>query len=71
VDTLYTFEIDLDRVHLFDPESGLRIQPSPPQRPETLRATLEEELDEGLAETFPVFDPVAVTEPARSRPGQA
>lgn len=33
------------------------------------RKRLEEELDEGLEDTFPASDPVSVTEPARTPPG--
>jgi nicotinate phosphoribosyltransferase len=33
------------------------------------RDRLEKALEEGLEETFPASDPVAVTEPARTRPG--
>ncbi len=32
------------------------------------KKTLERELEEGLEETFPASDPVAVTEPAPDRP---
>jgi nicotinate phosphoribosyltransferase len=34
------------------------------------KARLERGLEEGLEETFPASDPVAVTEPARERPGR-
>ena len=37
---------------------------TPPVRPDKDR--LERELEEGLKETFPASDPVAVTEPAPS-----
>jgi nicotinate phosphoribosyltransferase len=33
------------------------------------QARLERALEEGLQETFPASDPVAVTQPAPSRPG--
>jgi nicotinate phosphoribosyltransferase len=33
------------------------------------RQRLERALDEGLEETFPASDPVALTEPASTRPG--
>jgi nicotinate phosphoribosyltransferase len=33
------------------------------------RGKLERELEEGLQETFPASDPVAVTEPAPTPPG--
>lgn len=33
------------------------------------RKRLEEELDEGLEDTFPASDPISVTEPARTPPG--
>jgi len=33
------------------------------------RARLEQALEEGLRETFPASDPVAVTEPASTLPG--
>jgi len=33
------------------------------------RERLERALEEGLRETFPASDPVAVTEPAPARPG--
>jgi nicotinate phosphoribosyltransferase len=36
---------------------------------ESRRQHLDQVLDEGLAETFPASDPVAVTEPARTPPG--
>ena len=35
----------------------------------TRRQRLEAALEEGLQETFPASDPVAVTEPAATRPG--
>ncbi len=34
------------------------------KKPETEKQKLERELEEGLEETFPASDPVAVTEPA-------
>ena len=34
------------------------------------KATLERELEEGLEETFPASDPVAVTEPGRPDDGK-
>jgi hypothetical protein len=36
---------------------------------EMKRRRLEAALEEGLEETFPASDPVAITEPARTRPG--
>lgn len=36
---------------------------------ESRRQRLERELEEGLEETFPASDPVAVTEPAPTPPG--
>jgi multiple sugar transport system ATP-binding protein len=71
VDTLYRFEIDLDRALLFDPDTGLRLLATPvPPAPENKRERLERELDEGLMATFPASDPVSVTEPAASPPGE-
>jgi hypothetical protein len=35
------------------------------------RQRLEEALEEGLEETFPASDAVAVTEPARTRPNRS
>ena len=35
----------------------------PEKKPETEKERLERELQEGLEETFPASDPVAVTEP--------
>ena len=37
---------------------------SPGKEPESKKKMLERELEEGLEETFPASDPVAVTEPA-------
>jgi len=37
---------------------------SPGKTQETTKKVLERELEEGLEETFPASDPVAVTEPA-------
>ena len=39
-------------------------RPKPAKGPKPDKATLERELEEGLEETFPASDPVAVTEPA-------
>jgi hypothetical protein len=41
----------------------------PVQKKDTKKARLEKALEEGLMETFPASDPVSVTEPARTRPG--
>jgi nicotinate phosphoribosyltransferase len=38
-------------------------------KPETEKQRLERELEEGLEETFPASDPVAVTEPGPDEPG--
>lgn len=44
--------------------------PEKPASPEAeRRRRLEEQLEEGLKETFPASDPVSVTEPAPTRPG--
>ena len=45
---------------------------SPGKGYELDKKTLERELEEGLEETFPASDPVAVTEPApgHDRPGK-
>jgi len=40
---------------------------SPGKAQESDRKVLERELEEGLEETFPASDPVAVTEPAPAR----
>jgi nicotinate phosphoribosyltransferase len=37
-----------------------------PEEEEERRRRLEKELEEGLEETFPASDPVAVTEPVRT-----
>ena len=42
-------------------------RPKPAKDPKPDKATLERELEEGLEETFPASDPVAVTEPAPDR----
>lgn len=34
-----------------------------------MRERLEHALDEGLKETFPASDPVAITQPSSERPG--
>ena len=39
------------------------------EKKESKRQRLERELEEGLEETFPASDAVAVTEPASKRPG--
>ena len=39
----------------------------PKQQDEERKARLEEELEEGLEETFPASDPVSVAQPAPSR----
>jgi nicotinate phosphoribosyltransferase len=44
-------------------------KPADPAKPKTKRERLEEALEEGLKETFPASDPVSVTEPAPTRPG--
>lgn len=44
--------------------------PEPKQADEEQRRRLEQELDEGLENTFPASDPVAVTEPASTLPGE-
>ena len=41
----------------------------PPQPAKPTKDQLERKLEEGLEETFPASDPVAVTEPAPSRKG--
>ncbi len=45
----------------------------PPEKPASeeaeRRRRLEEQLEEGLKGTFPASDPVSVTEPAPTRPG--
>ncbi|MBX6327105.1 MAG: hypothetical protein IRY89_00865 [Pseudolabrys sp.] len=41
-----------------------------PNEAELDKARLERRLEEGLEETFPASDPVAVTEPARERAGR-
>jgi nicotinate phosphoribosyltransferase len=43
-------------------------QESRDKKKENERQRLEQALEEGLEETFPASDPVAVTEPARTRP---
>jgi hypothetical protein len=39
-----------------------------PRQSEADKKVLERELEEGLEDTFPASDPVAVTEPAPERP---
>jgi nicotinate phosphoribosyltransferase len=39
------------------------------KKPETEKQRLERELEEGLEETFPASDAVAVTEPGPEEPG--
>jgi nicotinate phosphoribosyltransferase len=39
------------------------------QKKETAKEKLERELETGLEDTFPASDPVAVTEPAPTLPG--
>lgn len=41
------------------------------KKEKTEKARLERALEEGLKETFPASDAVAVTEPAPTRPGDA
>jgi hypothetical protein len=47
----------------------------PPKKPTPdateRRRRLEEQLEKGLEETFPASDPVSVTAPARTRPGNS
>jgi len=40
---------------------------SPGKAPDSKKKALERELEEGLEDTFPASDPVAVTEPAPHR----
>jgi len=40
-----------------------------PEKKQNKRARLERELEEGLEQTFPASDAVAVTEPAPTPPG--
>lgn len=47
-----------------------KVEPVPEENEARLRR-LEKELEEGLEETFPASDPVAVTEPAPTPPGEA
>jgi len=44
--------------------SDMANKPKLAKDPKPGKATLERELEEGLEETFPASDPVAVTEPA-------
>ena len=44
--------------------SDMASKPKPAKDTKPDKATLERELEEGLEETFPASDPVAVTEPA-------
>jgi nicotinate phosphoribosyltransferase len=48
------------------PESGKAKSGGKGDKPD--KKTLERELEEGLEETFPASDPVAVTEPAPDHP---
>lgn len=50
------------------PESGKAKSGDKGDKPD--KKTLERELEEGLEETFPASDPVAVTEPAPEHPAE-
>jgi len=45
-----------------------KTKPKKPEPDSEVRRRLERALDEGLKETFPASDPVAVTEPAPTPP---
>ena len=45
-----------------------KTKPKKPEPDDEVRRRLERALDEGLEETFPASDPVAVTEPAPTPP---
>jgi hypothetical protein len=48
--------------------SGKQAVPDIEDKKQKERQRLEKALEEGLEETFPASDPVAVTEPVRTRP---
>lgn len=50
---------------------AIKTKSKPSKPPKPSKEVLERELEEGLEETFPASDPVAVTEPARHGDGEA
>jgi hypothetical protein len=51
--------------------SGKKVAPVTKKKKRNERRRLEKALEEGLKETFPASDAVAVTEPVRTRPNDS
>jgi hypothetical protein len=51
--------------------SGKQVGPDVKKKKRVERRRLEKALEEGLKETFPASDAVAVTEPVRTRPNDS